>query len=700
MFLYALAFASTYCSYVPFSDDWIIVTALTGEQPVTAAWLWQGEGDQRVPLAKVLLLGLYKSSGGDFRVGMFANALCLGLLAFAMIRAAKNLRGRTAYVDALFPLALLNLDREKVFIGLGVNSVPGTVLAGIVLLIIVRRGTRLRPGAAVLTGVCVVSLALIGPNGLAMVPALALWLAYVGVLYWRSPESHGRRNALLVWGLAAAALILVPLYFVDLPKPEESPPSPSLWATLTASLEFLSMSFGQASSHFMTDHLTQPFFGLGVVILGLISALLLAGVWFRRPQERPRALGLFLFLVAMAMLALGTGWARAGRGPGAGYAPRYVVLAVPVLCCLFFVWEVYGPPAVRRLPQMCLFTLLCFLFPQNMRETFECGKEHGEKMEAVERDVREGTPPGILSERYVSFLVDPLAGEAEKPVLADFLRMMRRAGIGPFRSLKEDSAIRREVQFPVVPIATNQMTWKDGVGEGQGEDPYLVFALKEPQFVQAIRIKYAYEKTAPPVTFQMFWRRSDRNDFAEEERNSTLDLKPMAEEATLTIQVADVIDQFRIDPDTKPCVFKLTEIVILVPEADYPRVRDLYKDSAYQRSIQQIGEVVRAKLPADATVLVVTKGDDDLLKFEGRRGWHFPQTADGEYAGNPADSAEAIAQLEKLRAKGGQFLLFPEPYFWWLEEYKEFKRHLDDRYARVHADKYCIIYQLGEPKAR
>jgi hypothetical protein len=118
----------------------------------------------------------------------------------------------------------------------------------------------------------------------------------------------------------------------------------------------------------------------------------------------------------------------------------------------------------------------------------------------------------------------------------------------------------------------------------------------------------------------------------------------------------------------------------------------------YEELVKQIREVVRAKLPPDATVLVVSKGDDDLLKFEGRKGWHFLQDKDGAYAGNPEDSAEAIANLEQLRAKGAQFVLFPEPYFWWLEEYKEFKRHLDDRYTRIHGDKRCIIYQLAAPK--
>jgi hypothetical protein len=117
----------------------------------------------------------------------------------------------------------------------------------------------------------------------------------------------------------------------------------------------------------------------------------------------------------------------------------------------------------------------------------------------------------------------------------------------------------------------------------------------------------------------------------------------------------------------------------------------------YEEVVKRIQEVVRAKLPPGATVLVVGKGADDLLKLEGRKGWHFPRDKDGDYPGNPADSAEAVAQLEALRAEGGQYLLFPEPSFWWLDHYQEFKRHLDGRYTRVHSDEYCVIYQLAGP---
>ena len=44
----------------------------------------------------------------------------------------------------------------------------------------------------------------------------------------------------------------------------------------------------------------------------------------------------------------------------------------------------------------------------------------------------------------------------------------------------------------------------------------------------------------------------------------------------------------------------------------------------------RIFEVVRDKLPSNATVAVATGGDRRLLRLEGRRAWHFPQTGADE----------------------------------------------------------------------
>src|SRR5262249_42825536 len=155
------------------------------------------------------------------------------------------------------------------------------------------------------------------------------------------------------------------------------------------------------------------------------------------------------------------------------------------------------------------------------------------------------------------------------------------------------------------------------------------------------------------------WRKSDENDFVETERVINRKLKVVPEEQTMTVVVNDLIDQFRIDPDVKPCVYKIKEIVVLVTE-----------DHFSQFLIKHVQKVARDKLPAGATVLVVGKVEDDLLKLGGLTVWRFPRDEDGGYAGNPADGAEAIAKLEALRAKGGQYLLLPEPSFWWLEDRK------------------------------
>jgi GT2 family glycosyltransferase len=119
------------------------------------------------------------------------------------------------------------------------------------------------------------------------------------------------------------------------------------------------------------------------------------------------------------------------------------------------------------------------------------------------------------------------------------------------------------------------------------------------------------------------------------------------------------------------------------------------KRTTYRQIIRRIRDVVNARLPLLATVIVVSKGDEKLLELGPRRGWHFPQNEAGVYAGYyPADSRDAIAQLEKLRRGGGEFLLFPSTSFWWLGYYSDFQKYLESRYPCVWSDRSCLIFQL------
>jgi hypothetical protein len=123
----------------------------------------------------------------------------------------------------------------------------------------------------------------------------------------------------------------------------------------------------------------------------------------------------------------------------------------------------------------------------------------------------------------------------------------------------------------------------------------------------------------------------------------------------------------------------------------------------YRDLVEGIREVVDRELPPDATVLVVSNGDDELLQFgAGRRGWHFPQMEDGTYAGyHPGGSAEAMAHVEALRERGAQYILFPETAFWWLDFYEGLRGQLEHpRAERAGANTdSALIYGLETSEA-
>ena len=46
---------------------------------------------------------------------------------------------------------------------------------------------------------------------------------------------------------------------------------------------------------------------------------------------------------------------------------------------------------------------------------------------------------------------------------------------------------------------------------------------------------------------------------------------------------------------------------------------------AYKQIIQRLREEVCRTVPAESTVIVVSKGDEELLNLGVRRAWHFPR---------------------------------------------------------------------------
>jgi GT2 family glycosyltransferase len=119
----------------------------------------------------------------------------------------------------------------------------------------------------------------------------------------------------------------------------------------------------------------------------------------------------------------------------------------------------------------------------------------------------------------------------------------------------------------------------------------------------------------------------------------------------------------------------------------------------YPDLVEQIREEVDRSVPEGATVLVVSRGDRELLRLDGRLARHFPEGPAGEYLGHhPNDDAQAIAMLEEQRGAGADYLLVPETAGWWLEHYAGFADHLRSRYAGADHGS-CAIFHLDERQA-
>jgi hypothetical protein len=146
---------------------------------------------------------------------------------------------------------------------------------------------------------------------------------------------------------------------------------------------------------------------------------------------------------------------------------------------------------------------------------------------------------------------------------------------------------------------------------------------------------------------------------------------------------------------TAAALAELEEEVAGPREAAGPRWSRQDHARAYAHTKEQVRVVVGEQVPAGAIVLVVSKGDEELLELGEAIGWHFPQLPDGTYAGSyPATGQEVVDQLQELQRRGAGYLVLPEPAFWWLEYYREVATYLGERAQLVHGDDQVRLYRL------
>ncbi|MEY2482279.1 MAG: hypothetical protein QOK24_807 [Verrucomicrobiota bacterium] len=122
----------------------------------------------------------------------------------------------------------------------------------------------------------------------------------------------------------------------------------------------------------------------------------------------------------------------------------------------------------------------------------------------------------------------------------------------------------------------------------------------------------------------------------------------------------------------------------------YQSARPFYRPSA--AGLRNLGVELQEATTANALIIAATDGDPTVFYYAHRKGWHF--LGDGIYQGNPLDSAQIIANLEKLRGRGATHLVFYVGTRWWLDYYKEFAERLAVSATLVEETPEFTIFKL------
>jgi 4-amino-4-deoxy-L-arabinose transferase-like glycosyltransferase len=122
----------------------------------------------------------------------------------------------------------------------------------------------------------------------------------------------------------------------------------------------------------------------------------------------------------------------------------------------------------------------------------------------------------------------------------------------------------------------------------------------------------------------------------------------------------------------------------------YQCARPFYRPAA--AGLRNLGLELQEATTANGLIIAATDGDPTVFYYAHRKGWHF--LGDGVYDGNPLDSAQIIANLEKLRGRGATHLVFYAGTRWWLDYYQEFAERLAVSATLVEETPEFTIFKL------
>jgi hypothetical protein len=553
----AICFVYRFSANLPYMDEWADLPVFVGEAPLTSEFLWRQHNDSRMPLRRLATFALLRLGGGDFRIVNYGAVGLLSAYCFVLLLMLRYFRGSTALTDALVPIVLLQWSMYIHFVWSDPGLHWGMFVAALAIptLLAVHRADRSTAGALTLAA-CSATATLSCFAGLPIGAAIGVWLIVTGLVAWRC-SFESRRHALLSISLGIACLALIAVYFIG--HRRGTPFEDASWlAIIDGIVELAACALRPNLAPLGTP------IGIAVLLVSGCAVTASAFQWGKTNRSLAAFAAVFFPGSILALAAIAS-WRRAGYGPGSLTAERYTLMSA----CLILVpyLAVATSPRLGSLVGMAYLALTLATLPANAVDAERAVRERFRDMKQLAAAIEYGDDSleDLANKHYPGVFPSP-------EFLAERLHLIARNRFGVFRNVadwkiasltKGCADVDRtfeEVSVALTPIYCHSARWRDGVGDGVGSDPYLVFALDRERFVRTIRIRLNVTGERDTCLLQAYWR-NDKQVFAENERGLAVRIGS-GDATTLVLPVNRTINQFRIDPDVGPCRFEIHAILV------------------------------------------------------------------------------------------------------------------------------------------
>lgn len=131
---------------------------------------------------------------------------------------------------------------------------------------------------------------------------------------------------------------------------------------------------------------------------------------------------------------------------------------------------------------------------------------------------------------------------------------------------------------------------------------------------------------------------------------------------------------------------------LAAPDRPFPHANE------WMHQLLQAGQELDRLIPCGATLILIDQAAFGGGFGAGRR--CLPLTErDGSYYGPPSDDSAALAEFERLRAAGAEWLVIGWPAFWWLDYYVGLQAALQTRFHCALSNERLIIFDLRDDAA-